>query len=170
MKPVSTAFLALAMSGTLLAQAPANPQQNREQRGRGGLARLEAMDKDGDGRISSSEWQGAKEMFARLDSNNDGYLSREEVRQNRQQNATGQREVRNPRAMDANNDGKISRDEWNGPAEAFDRLDANHDGSITPEERPRGGRNAQNGQDGNRAPQGRGGRGQRQAPPQNNSR
>jgi Ca2+-binding EF-hand superfamily protein len=32
--------------------------------------------------------------------------------------------------LDKNKDKKISRDEWQGPAQFFDRLDANHDGFI----------------------------------------
>jgi len=39
-------------------------------------------------------------------------------------------------AMDKNGDGKISRDEWKGTSEVFNRLDANHDGVITSDERP----------------------------------
>src|SRR3954471_11847592 len=40
--------------------------------------------------------------------------------------------------MDTDGDGKISRAEWKGPADMFDKLDANHDGYITADERPRG--------------------------------
>jgi len=110
------------------------------------------MDTDGDGKISAGEWQGPAEAFKRLDADNDGYVTREELNQLRRQN--GNRGA----AMDANKDGKITRDEWKGRAEAFDRLDANKDGSITPDERPRNGQ--RNGQRGNRA-QGR--RGERPA-------
>ena len=33
--------------------------------------------------------------------------------------------------MDKNGDGKLSKDEFAGPAQLFDRLDANHDGTLT---------------------------------------
>ena len=36
--------------------------------------------------------------------------------------------------MDINNDGAVSRDEWKGKPGAFDRIDKNGDGSVTPEE------------------------------------
>src|SRR5262249_13511758 len=36
--------------------------------------------------------------------------------------------------MDTDGDGKISQSEWKGPAQAFQRLDANHDGYITRDE------------------------------------
>src|SRR5262245_24431540 len=34
------------------------------------------MDTDNDGRISADEWKGPREMFDRIDSNHDGYLTR----------------------------------------------------------------------------------------------
>jgi Ca2+-binding EF-hand superfamily protein len=131
---IGTTALILALSVSLLAQTPENPGQNgRKARGRPNAAR---MDTDKDGRISSSEWKGSAEMFARLDSNHDGYITREEMKQNRPKNGdAAARGRRNPRAVDANKDGQISRDEWKGPSEVFERLDANHDGFITRDER-----------------------------------
>ena len=41
---------------------------------------LPEMDADADGNISRSEWKGKEEVFSRLDSNNDGLLSRDELR------------------------------------------------------------------------------------------
>lgn len=38
------------------------------------------------------------------------------------------------RAMDKDGDGKITREEYQGPPALFDRLDANHDGVLRPEE------------------------------------
>jgi Ca2+-binding EF-hand superfamily protein len=36
--------------------------------------------------------------------------------------------------LDANHDGAISRDEWKGRPKAFDRLDADRNGSLSPKE------------------------------------
>jgi Ca2+-binding EF-hand superfamily protein len=47
----------------------------REQR----VKRLKAMDKDGDGSVSRSEFTGPTPLFDRLDSNNDGALSPAEI-------------------------------------------------------------------------------------------
>jgi Ca2+-binding EF-hand superfamily protein len=121
MRLISTAALILALSGSLLAQARQNRRPNPAQ-----------MDTDRDGRISSAEWQGPVAAFDRLDANDDGFITREELNQVRPRNRN-----RNARAVDTNKDGKISREEWRRPAAAFDRLDANKDGFITSDERPR---------------------------------
>src|SRR5262245_35038940 len=146
MSSLSTTALILAMSASLLAQTPQNPGQNRRRApGRSNFAR---MDTNNDGKISSSEWKGSADMFARLDSNHDGYITREEMKQNRPKNGNVEgRGSRNLRAMDTNGDGRISRDEWKGRSEVFDRLDANHDGFITSDERPKAGRRGQDRQD-----------------------
>ena len=135
MKLFSTIGLVACFSLSLMAQVPEG-RRNAVQ-----------MDTDGDGKISSSEWRGRAEAFKRLDADNDGYVTRDELNQLRRRN--GDRRA----AMDTNNDGKISRDEWKGMPEVFDRLDANKDGAITRDERPR------NGQRNNRPPARR--RGQR---------
>lgn len=36
--------------------------------------------------------------------------------------------------LDTNHDGAISRDEWKGRPKAFDRLDADHNNSLSPKE------------------------------------
>jgi len=142
MRPFSAAALVFALSASLMAQAPENSgQRRRRPADRPAPAQ---MDTDGDGRISSSEWKRRPEAFARLDSNNDGYITRDELSQIRGQRGNkGDRGDRAPRAMDTNNDGKIGRDEWKGQSEVFDRLDANHDGFITRDERPKAKRRPQ---------------------------
>ena len=124
MKWMSTIALVFPLSLSLMAQVPENsPQNGRRPQGRPDLAK---MDTDGDGKISASEWKGPADVFKRLDSDNDGYATREEMNQLRRQN--GKRGA----AADTNNDGKITREEWKGMPEVFDRLDANNDGYIGP--------------------------------------
>ena len=87
-------------------------------------ARIMAMDKDGDGKVSKAEFVGAPAFFDRLDSDKDGSLSKDEA-------AQGPKVMMDLlRAMDTDGDGKISRDEFRGPAERFEQLDANKDGFV----------------------------------------
>jgi len=50
---------------------------------------LKGMDTDADGNISRSEWKGKEETFNRLDANNDGVLSRDELRGARKRRGPG---------------------------------------------------------------------------------
>jgi Ca2+-binding EF-hand superfamily protein len=105
---------------------------------------------DGPGR------DGRAEVFAHLDANHDGVVTREEFMNAGPGNAKVERRVfvmrdgegsgMGPRGggmhgrmmerMDANHDGRVSLGEAEARAlEAFDRADANHDGVVTPEER-----------------------------------
>ena len=52
---------------------------------------LREMDADADGNISRSEWKGKEETFKRLDTNNDGLLSRDELREARRHHGPGSR-------------------------------------------------------------------------------
>lgn len=88
-------------------------------------ARIMAMDKDGDGKVSRAEFSGAPAVFDRLDADKDGSLTRDEA-------ARGPQVMMDIlRAMDTDGDGKISRDEYRGPAERFTQLDADKDGFVT---------------------------------------
>jgi Ca2+-binding EF-hand superfamily protein len=51
--------------------------RGRDRRGESVQDRLRELDRDGDGRISRSEWSGGR--FGRLDQNHDGFLSVEEL-------------------------------------------------------------------------------------------
>lgn len=150
MRPIllaAVAALALGGAGIAVAQsqagsgaAPPGPPPGGP--GRGGM--MMRMDTDHNGSISRAEFDaGRLAMFTRMDANNDGAVTREEMHRPRPDGAPppgapGQRpERRNP---DTNNDGAISRDEFiAGPAAMFDRLDRNHDGRLTADERPQHG-------------------------------
>jgi Ca2+-binding EF-hand superfamily protein len=43
---------------------------------------LNALDKDGDGKVSRQEWPGRPQRFERLDTNKDGFLTKDELPNN----------------------------------------------------------------------------------------
>jgi Ca2+-binding EF-hand superfamily protein len=90
--------------------------------------RIMAMDKNGDGKVSRSEYLGPIEMFDRLDTNADGQIDKDEAA--KAATAMYQRLT----GMDKNGDGKLSLDEFQGPPARFKQLDANGDGFVTFEE------------------------------------
>jgi len=122
---------ALLLAVSVFAQDPQDPQKQRgsRQRGPGGENRMKRMDTNNDGAISREEWKGKQDIFDRIDKNSDGSLTREEF------GAAGRHQGRSRlNQMDTNNDRQISRDEWKGDAKRFNRLDINSDGVITKEE------------------------------------
>ncbi|MGD9967430.1 MAG: hypothetical protein AB7T59_12970 [Hyphomonadaceae bacterium] len=110
-------------------------------------------DSNGDGVLTRAEFDAGRDgMFARLDADNNGQLTREEMRAQRGEH--GPRGMRGHRGggmhmlarADANNDGNITRDEFLArPIEHFARLDANNDGVISADERPRHGEHGDHG-------------------------
>jgi len=101
-------------------------------RGRGQMGeRLKKMDADGDGAISREEFQGPPQFFDRLDQDADGMISKDEMA------AIGSRGGQGAKGRvpwDKDGDGKVSREEFRGPAEMFDKADADADGLLTMEE------------------------------------
>ncbi len=94
---------------------------------------LQRFDADGDGRISREEWQGRDEVFERLDANNDGFLTEDEVVRPLALEAERRPQRVDPaqmliRLMDTSGDGRISSEEW---AAFFELADENGDGYLT---------------------------------------
>lgn len=96
--------------------------------------RFKAMDLDGDGVITRSEWRGNLQAFRQHDRNNDGVLSGDEVWVG-DGNAGAVQELAEVFSdADRNNDRVLSRTEWYGDLQTFERIDRNDDGRISLDE------------------------------------
>jgi hypothetical protein len=85
------------------------------------------LDLNADGSLSRAEWYGKDVPFDRVDSNNDGRVSRDEFRvqptaDNRQERFYG---------LDSNSDGVLARREWRDEPLVFGTVDTNDDGVVS---------------------------------------
>ena len=101
------------------------------------MERLKAADTNGDGMISQSEAAALPHLakhFDAIDANHDGQVTVDELHAFMQAKR-GQFAQKGFAMLDTNGDGKVSRDEFLAQAAArFDRMDANKDGVLTPDE------------------------------------
>lgn len=90
-------------------------------------AGFRSVDRDGDGRVTRTEWQYDPELFIRADRDRDGMLTRAEF--------LADEIDRDPEDrfddLDMNNNGRIERAEWHGTRDAFDWLDRDNDGRLS---------------------------------------
>ena len=137
------AAVLLALPAPLIAGAPGQRAQDR----RPAEIRFQAMDTNGDGAISRSEWRGSDQSFRSHDWNGDRVLSGNEVRVGASRDLTddgddydqARPEFRNWTErgfanLDRNRDGRIARGEWFYDREGFIRADRNADNALTREE------------------------------------
>jgi len=101
------------------------------------MERLKAADTNGDGMLSQSEAAALPHLakhFAEIDADHNGQVTADELHAFMQARR-GQFAKKAFATLDANGDGKVSRDEFLAQAAArFDRMDANKDGALTPDE------------------------------------
>jgi hypothetical protein len=113
--------------------------------------RFQGMDSNRNGQIERSEWNGSDQSFNVHDWNNDGVLSREEVRVGGRRGARVAAEddfnpngpatwtARNFSILDRNRDSRISSSEWYYAPEYFRRADRDRNGSLSAQEFTGGG-------------------------------
>ncbi|MEO6807612.1 MAG: EF-hand domain-containing protein [Isosphaeraceae bacterium] len=128
-----------------------------------GLAgqRFQAMDTDGDGKVSKAEFKGPELLFKRLDADKDGFITTAEALnafKPQEKPAAPEPAASEPKpraepkpandspkakraallerlkAMDKDGDGTISKDEFKGREALFDRLDTDKDGTLSKDE------------------------------------
>jgi Ca2+-binding EF-hand superfamily protein len=105
-------------------------------------ARFEALDANGDGKISPDEHSAAAaRMFEKMDENGDGKVTASEMEAAKQK-MLADRGMKGPKSpmsaadkiktIDTNGDGVLSADEHAAGAKAmFDRMDTNDDGTLS---------------------------------------
>jgi Ca2+-binding EF-hand superfamily protein len=111
--------------------------------------RFRRMDTNNDGKVTRDEWRGNQQRFQNYDWNNDGVLSGEEVSVNGVRRGNNARNDEVDTAdrfdyLDVNGNGFIDRNEWDGGRSVFDRLDVNRDGRLTRNEWDTGDRSSNN--------------------------
>jgi hypothetical protein len=106
-------------------RAPQPQPQNEPAKRADRLAAVDAIDLDGNGRVTAEEWKGTEAEFRMIDQDGDGALSRTEVEE-------GAVEVF--ASLDENGDRRISPREWRTARQSFDSHDRNGDGLVTPAE------------------------------------
>jgi Ca2+-binding EF-hand superfamily protein len=87
------------------------------------------LDVNGDGRIARAEWHGGPRVFARLDRDGDGFLSRVELLGKEDDAPADLFE-----SLDVNRDGRVTPNEWHWARAGFERRDGNRDGSLSRDE------------------------------------
>jgi Ca2+-binding EF-hand superfamily protein len=91
--------------------------------------RLLKMDRDGDGKVQKSEFDGPAEAFRRLDRDDDGAITPKDFQRPAQPAANALPPAM--RRLDRNGDGKIERKEFPGRPAMFSKLDRNNDGVLS---------------------------------------
>lgn len=145
------AALVLIIGSAGLVQAHGAKAGDRERGAgaRGAEMMFDALDTDGDGKITGEEIEAARTArFAKADADGDGFLSPEEIaaradrmREERQARRRAARQAEMIQRLDADEDGKLSAEEMTeaGPSAAMfarmvERLDADEDGALSREE------------------------------------
>ena len=134
-------LIALLLAGTCipsLAQRPQGPPPDPV---------IEAIDKNGDKKLSSREIRNAAKSLLKLDKNKDKALSEDELRpeppkERRSRKKKDEEDARPPAppksslftAIDTDNDGSLSEEELSAASESLAKLDQDENGKLDSEE------------------------------------
>lgn len=88
--------------------------------------RFRGLDRNNDGKITRDEWRGNDRSFSVHDRNGDGVISGKEVKEALR--AEGYDDFLD---IDQDRNGRISLEEWRWDEADFERMDDDHDGSLT---------------------------------------
>lgn len=94
------------------------------------------LDTNRDGRLSPHERRRVGDALERMDRNNDGAVTRDEIqtpiwRETREYLHVTPRQQSRFRFLDRNGDDRLNRLEWTGSRDVFNRLDRNRDGFVS---------------------------------------
>lgn len=143
---VSLTLLCLLVAGSAFAAAPdaktTNNKPYKEKVDKKKPAKFDESDTNKDGVLSLEEFlashpQGA-DIFAAMDADNDGKVTKDEMRAFFEARKEGKKKPRKFEQCDADGDGVVSREEFLAcfpkGQDRFDAMDANKDGKLTKEE------------------------------------
>lgn len=129
--------------GLRFCAAAASSNRGNGNTNNGSARRFSAMDRNNDGVVARSEWQGNRQSFTLYDTNRDGVLSGDELRGDEpagsdrvppRRSGTAERidaTASNFTSLDRNRDNRIAESEWLYDYQAFDRADRNGDGVLS---------------------------------------
>ena len=141
MNDLSKAIAGIIAATAIVAAVPANAESKRKMSGYSKMPSFEELDANGDGSVSMEEAEAhIDSMIAASDTEGDGMISAEELKNAIMQHSAERMEMHGERMfkwLDENDDGMLSKEEFISAeqfSKMFERLDSDEDGAISKEE------------------------------------
>jgi Ca2+-binding EF-hand superfamily protein len=132
-KTTTALALSLALAIPLAAQKTAN-QAEKQAPPEKVDAWFAKYDANHDGQLTVQEFRPGRTLFAALDVDTNGTVTRDEAIEALTPKADKKPTV-DLKKLDTDGDGYVTRREWDGDQEGFDRLDADNDGVLSKQDR-----------------------------------